>query len=432
MPVYILQKAKLALDSLTIYRNLIKDNVINKFIDLLDIFYYQSKDVSSFLNTYSEFFHVFEETGNGQTFSEYIMSLVLYDDNTFARKAASIDPENIAAALTFAAECDIACINEIIDIDAALIKRAAIQLYDEPLAANRIIRLPEWDCGVKRNFTKKEIIDFYFHNGTGIFAKFKSFIWNTDNNEENRSTELKGIKEPDPVKLNDLIGYEEERKAVVENTVHFLKGYNANNVLLYGDRGTGKSSTVKALLNEFESLGLKMIEVPKAYLSDFPKIISKIRNRPHKFILFVDDLAFEDSEESYTALKAILEGGLESKPNNVVIYTTSNRRHLIKEKFSDRSGLSSGSIDDEVRSADAIQEKLSLSDRFGITVTFSSPDKLRYLQIVDGLAKIKKLNVDTALLHKEALKWEHWQNGISPRTARQFIDWYEAKSGSSV
>jgi predicted AAA+ superfamily ATPase len=225
------------------------------------------------------------------------------------------------------------------------------------------------------------------------------------------------------------MGYEAERARVIENTLQFLKGFPANNALFYGDRGTGKSSTVKALLNEYYSQGLRMIEVPKTYLTDFPLIISLLKNRPEKFIIFVDDLAFEESGENYNALKAVLEGGLENRPNNVLIYATSNRRHLVKESFKDRAGLQSNNQDDEVRAADNIQEKLSLSDRFGITVTFAAPSQNKYLQIVEGIAEKRNLKFDKEKLYQEALKWQMRYNGRSPRTAKQFIDWVEGSQG---
>jgi predicted AAA+ superfamily ATPase len=238
--------------------------------------------------------------------------------------------------------------------------------------------------------------------------------------------EFIGVESPDPVRFSDLISYDLEREEVIQNTLHFLDGRPANNILLYGDRGTGKSSTVKALANEYHDRGLRIIEVPKGLLADFPLIIRRLDGRNLKFILFVDDLSFEDNEENYTSLKAILEGGLEIKPDNVLIYATSNRKHLIKERFSERAGLASGSVDDEIRAADTIQEKLSLSDRFGITVVFSSPDKKTYLEIVEGMAKKRGLKIDREHLHREAMKWELQYSGRSPRTARQFVDWLEA------
>lgn len=302
-----------------------------------------------------------------------------------------------------------------------------------------------------------------FHNkwGYGDFARFRAFVWQhganyrgincdstcsignlikssdaqclnstistngTNNAYKESYGYLKGIENPDPIKLTDLIGYEIQKNEVLNNTLLFLEGYPANNMLLYGDRGTGKSSTIKALVNEYYEQGLRIVEVPKKHIMDFPDIIRVLEGRKHKFIIFIDDLAFEDNEENYTALKAVLEGGVESKPSNIIIYATSNRRHLIKEKFSDRAGLASGNPDDEVHASDTIQEKLSLADRFGIKITFSAPDKNEFLKIVDGIAEKRGLKVDKEYLHREALKWELTYNGRSPRTAKQFVDWLE-------
>lgn len=280
---------------------------------------------------------------------------------------------------------------------------------------------------------------FHYKWGYGDFARYRAFVWYHSNSINNGSDKgisngsfsngssgyLKGIANPDPIRLSDLIGYETQRQEVLDNTLRFLKGYPANNMLLYGDRGTGKSSTIKALVNEYYEHGLRLVEVPKKYLMDFPDIIRILEGRKHKFIIFIDDLAFEDNEENYTALKAILEGGVKSKPSNVVIYATSNRRHLIKEKFSDRAGLTSGNPDEEIHASDTIQEKLSLADRFGIKVTFYAPDKVEFLKIVEGMAEKRGLKVSKEFLHKEALKWELTYNGRSPRTAKQFIDWLE-------
>jgi predicted AAA+ superfamily ATPase len=301
----------------------------------------------------------------------------------------------------------------------------------------------------------KELAEFHRKFGSGIFSRYRALVWRhvqvygspeeyqdnltqgnvlyTDEGFTHGSAVagvFVGVGSLDPVRFSDLISYGAEREDIIQNTLQFLDGKPANNILLYGDRGTGKSTTVKALVNEYHARGLRMIEVPKRQLGDFPYIIRQLVGRNLKFILFIDDLAFEDNEENYTALKAALEGGLESKPDNVLIYATSNRKHLIKERFSDRSGLSSGNIDDEVRAADTMQEKLSLSDRFGMTVVFSSPDKRRYLEIAEGLVKKRGLNVDSDYIGREAMKWELRYNGRSPRTARQFVDWLEGHLSS--
>lgn len=209
-----------------------------------------------------------------------------------------------------------------------------------------------------------------------------------------------------------MIGYEEERKIVIENTEAFLKGFPANNVLLYGDKGTGKSSTVKALLNEFYKEGLRLIEINKNDIKDLSYILDIIKDRGMKFILFFDDLSFDESEADYKELKSVLEGGVEVLPSNIVIYATSNRRHIVTENIEDN----------ELHNTDAREEKLSLSDRFGITITFVTPSQEEYLKIVKGLAQKHNIEIEWNLLKEKALQWAIWHNGRSPRSAKQFID----------
>jgi predicted AAA+ superfamily ATPase len=228
------------------------------------------------------------------------------------------------------------------------------------------------------------------------------------------------VEHPDPVRLSDLVGYEYEREPVVQNAERFAAGLPANNALLYGERGTGKSSTVKALLNEFGDRGLRLIEVPKEHLEDFHELLAPLRDRRERFILYVDDLSFEEQETHYKALKAILEGGIEARPDNVILYATSNRRHLVRERFADRQAMVSD--DDDVHGMDSLEEKLSLSDRFGIHVTFGTPNQERYLEIVESLAARRGIALANGELRSRALSWAQRQNGRSGRTARQFID----------
>ena len=251
---------------------------------------------------------------------------------------------------------------------------------------------------------------YYREAGAGLYGRYRAFHWS------GAAGRLEGIDEPDPIRLEELIGYQDQRQQVVDNTERFLGGFPANNLLLYGDRGTGKSSTVKALLNQYGGRGLRLVEVPKSSLGDFPQIITLLRQQPQRFIIFVDDLSFEESEVEYKELKAVLEGGLASRPANVLIYATSNRRHLVKERFSDRE------MGDELHNNDTVQEKLSLADRFGVTVFFTTPDRELYLRIVREMAKHKGLKLAEGELERRALLWSYWQNGLSGRTARQFID----------
>ena len=285
--------------------------------------------------------------------------------------------------------------------------------------------MTRFKTSLKWSECSEELLNFHKRYGTGEFARYKAFTWEEIKDEKY----LRGIESPDPIELDDLIGYQVKRKTIIENTEQFLNNFPANNMLLYGDRGTGKSSTVKALLNKYYPVGLRIVEIPKEYLSDFPEIIRSLRERPQKFIIFIDDLTFEDGETGYTALKAVLEGSVEAKPENVLIYATSNRRHLVKEYFHERKGLGSSDPNEEIHASDSIQEKLSLADRFGITVVFSAPSQEEYLQIIEGLVKNRKIVIDSELLERQALEWERRHNGRSARTARQFVDYLEGKIG---
>jgi len=215
--------------------------------------------------------------------------------------------------------------------------------------------------------------------------------------------------------LEQLIGYESQKERLKANTEAFLNGRKANNVLLYGDSGTGKSSSIKALLNEYYKDGLRMVEVYKHQFIALPQIINELQNRQYRFIIFMDDLSFEEFEVEYKYLKAVIEGGLEKKPENILIYATSNRRHLIKETWNDRNH------DQEINNNDAKQEKLSLVSRFGVQIMYIHPDKQHYLDIIDGLASAYHLDMDEDELHDKALQWEIRNGGFSGRTAKQFI-----------
>jgi predicted AAA+ superfamily ATPase len=235
------------------------------------------------------------------------------------------------------------------------------------------------------------------------------------------------VLNPDPVRLADLSGYEDQRSVVIANTLAFLEGKAANNLLLYGDRGTGKSATVKAVCREYLEKGLRLLELRKEDMAELPALLEYTASRGLRFIIFIDDLAFENLDDSFTSLKGLLEGGVETRPSNTVIYATSNRRHFVKERLSDRpAGPGQGLAPDaEVRSFDTMQEQLSLSDRFGLTVIFTAPSQEEYLSIACFIAERRGLKPDE-LLRQNALRWEKWFNGRSPRTASQFVDWAAA------
>ena len=258
------------------------------------------------------------------------------------------------------------------------------------------------------------VVDFYREFGVGKFGLNKAF--RVVEKENGQQVIIDPIINVEHVYLNDIVGYELQKKKLIENTEAFIRGKEANNVLLYGDAGTGKSSSVKAILNEYYHQGLRIIEVYKHQFKALSDVLEQIKDRNYKFIIYMDDLSFEDYELEYKYLKAILEGGLGKRPRNVLIYATSNRRHLIREKFSDKREL-----DDELHNNDTVQEKLSLAARFGVTIYYGSPDKFQFQKIVSVLAERYHVNLPEEEPYAEANKWELSHGGLSGRTASQFI-----------
>lgn len=259
------------------------------------------------------------------------------------------------------------------------------------------------------------ITGFYQKYGVGKFGLNKAFRIT----EDEEYGILSPITTTGDMTLDDLVGYEEQKKKLMENTEAFVAGRKANNVLLFGDAGTGKSTSIKAILNQYYSRGLRMIEVYKHQFKDLSKVISEIKNRNYRFIIYMDDLSFEEFEIEYKNLKAVIEGGLETKPDNVLIYATSNRRHLIRETWSDRSDMSQ----DELHRSDTMQEKLSLVARFGVSIGYYKPSQKEYFNIVTTLAKkYPEITLTDEELRAEANKWELSHGGISGRTAQQFIN----------
>lgn len=265
------------------------------------------------------------------------------------------------------------------------------------------------------------VTEFYRAYGVGMFGLNKAF---RIRHLENR-VEFCPINNTDDVMLDDLIGYEIQKKKLTDNTEAFVNGRKANNVLLFGDSGTGKSTSIKAIINEYYDQGLRMIEIYKHQFQDLSTIISQIKNRNYRFIIYMDDLSFEEFEIEYKFLKAVIEGGVETKPDNVLIYATSNRRHLIKETWNDRDDIET---DNGMHRSDTMQEKLSLVNRFGVTISFSKPSQKEYFEIVKELAKrTEQIQMSDEELCAEANKWELSHGGISGRTAQQFINYLAGK-----
>ena len=260
------------------------------------------------------------------------------------------------------------------------------------------------------------VTDFYKAYGVGMFGLNKAFrVIGGDN-----GVTFTPINNMDKVMLDDLIGYEIQKKKLVENTEAFVQGRKANNALLFGDSGTGKSTSIKAIVNEYYDQGLRMIEIYKHQFKDLSNVIASIKNRNYKFIIYMDDLSFEEFEIEYNFLKAVIEGGVETKPDNILIYATSNRRHLIKETWNDRNDLESNN---GLHRSDTIEEKLSLVNRFGCQISYSKPSQKEFFDIVIGLARKNNVKMTDEELMAEANKWELSHGGISGRTAQQFINY---------
>lgn len=292
--------------------------------------------------------------------------------------------------------------------------RQESKVYNKRIC-KRICELAEKFC---QDHTAEEMKDtltrFYGEYGVGKFGLHKSFRVSRDE----AGVHIDPILNIAHVHLDDLVGYEIPKKKLTDNTQAFVSGRKANNCLLFGDAGTGKSSCIKAIANEYYDRGLRIIEVYKHQFQDLNDVISQIKNRNYKFIIYMDDLSFEEFEIEYKYLKAVIEGGLERKPENVLIYATSNRRHLIRENYSDKE-----EIREDMHTSDTVQEKLSLVARFGVTIYFGSPDKKQFQNIVKVLAERYGVTMPQEELLAEANKWELSHGGLSGRTAQQFIDY---------
>ncbi|WP_422447414.1 ATP-binding protein [Thermoanaerobacterium sp. DL9XJH110] len=431
--------AFLAVKSLVVYRNILKDPAVMRFQRILEMSLKEEVPVEVMAEFHDFLGFLVEQKENdpmsvtGNLWQDRILDLILGDENCFSLKCEAKGLEGVDESLKELAVRDLEYLRKLYDFDF----NCLTDLIGKKLHLQKMITFPQKyykkaaeDYPHPENyFVEKQrlksmlsasadwgknlgdIARFYKSVGCGSFGRYWGFKWV----KTETSGKLEGIPEPDPIRLHELIGYEEQKKEVLRNTEQFVKGFKANNMLLYGDRGTGKSSTIKAMLHEFGKDGLRMVEVLKHQLVFLPEIISQLSKRPQRFIIFIDELSFEEYETEYKYLKAMLEGSLEATPDNVVIYATSNRRHLVREFHSDRGG-------DEIKAGDTVQEKLSLSDRFGITVVFMSPDQENYLKIVEGIARQRGLDIDPGELRKMAVKWELWHNQRSGRTARQFIE----------
>ena len=401
--------AKLNLSALSIFRGIMNRSVPRAFYRLLCAL---DREPDEFLRLYGEFYSLICERGCSERLAYAFTEAALFDENCFTRLAAGGRESELSSEALRAVrrDCEAILLAANLQSDEVL---KAYPRYDE--IADVAATLPRWssgDCAESfRMFdgSLDAVARYYRENGCGIFARYKAFVW--------RDGDIRPILNYDTVSLDEFTGYERQRGKVMENTRAFLEGKSCNNCLLYGDMGTGKSSTVKALANEFRSKGLRIVEIPKERLIEFPLLADKIAHLPMKFIIFIDDLSFQNQDRSYTTLKAVLEGGLAARPSNALIYATSNRRHIVKERLSDRSF----EVDD-INTRDNMQETLSLSDRFGLAVCFTVPTKNEFLDIVRDMAKRRGLDISDDELCAGAERFALSRGGRSPRCAKQYVE----------
>ena len=392
------------LHGLVVFRSLLDDPVVAKLLDLTDRMEAGAPGYGPVCDAVAQFeAALFEHTTN---WGSYLSAAVLEAETVCVRQAAS---GTLAPALQTALDSELAFLQALCGLTLDELLAAAGSATGQ---AQELAFLPRWETsGIDLPAAYAQRMSEVGKKGYGMFAKHHVFT--VENGQ------LVPVKYPDPQRLSELPGYEKEREKVIANTKALLAGMPANNVLLYGDAGTGKSSAVKAIANEFAPEGLRLVEVKKNQLYQIPDLMDKLAANPLKFILFIDDLSFTTNDDNFAALKAILEGSVGGRAKNIAVYATSNRRHLIKETLTDRTG-------DDIHEADTRQELMSLSARFGLTVTFQRPEKARFETILAELAKQHGIDMPMDQLLVKAEAFAIRAGGRSPRVAKQFIEQCEA------
>lgn len=420
-----------------LYRDFEQDEILNKVTSIIDAIQKEESTEGMLRLFYDCLNGLVEMAGaygfSGNLWHNYLTFLLVNKENAFSTACEIVG--RIDGSINQMALHDFVRFKELYDYD--------IRVFDEVFGSNdcRVI------CDYKNTNTNKKLfnkrirdrisslsrqleaasgadvfmdnmVQFYREFGVGKLGLHKAFrVDNCDG-----TTQIISITNIAQVHLEDLVGYEIPKQKLIDNTEAFIRGKPANNCLLYGDAGTGKSSSIKAILNQYYDQGLRIIEVYKHQFQMLNEIITQIKNRNYKFIIYMDDLSFEEFEIEYKYLKAVIEGGLERKPENVLIYATSNRRHIVREQFSDKTGRR-----DDLHSSDTVQEKLSLVYRFGVSIFFCAPEKKEFQNIVRVLAKRHQIEMPEEELLLEANKWELHHGGLSGRTAQQFIDYLLGK-----
>lgn len=422
-------------NELMLYKNMEFGKILKDMTFLMENYeneYYNKEDLRSLLfecvNRLLELSvsHGFE----GNLWHSYLTYLLASDENAYSTSCEIVGP--VDGTINEIARHDFVIFKELFDYDFRDMEKSLdagclnlLMDYQNVKGGGKVFnrRIRDRICDLARALAEAEDVDdfkdkltqFYKEFGVGKLGLHKAF---RVEHPENDGVQIVPITNIAHVHLDDLVGYEIAKKKLIDNTEAFVMGKRANNCLLFGDAGTGKSSSIKAILNQYYDQGLRMIEVYKHQFKDLNDVIAQIKNRNYKFIIYMDDLSFEEFEIEYKYLKAVIEGGLERKPENVLIYATSNRRHLIRETFRDKADR-----DEELHTNDTVQEKLSLVARFGVTIYFGSPDKKEFQEIVRVLARKGGIDMPEEELLLEANKWELAHGGLSGRTAQQFVDY---------
>ncbi|MCF2680178.1 ATP-binding protein [Faecalicatena contorta] len=425
-------------NELLLYKNMEEGKILKDMTFLMEHYEDAEKEEelkSLFFTCMNEILEMAVSHGfEGNLWHNYLTYLLASHENAYSTSCEIVGP--VEGSINAVALHDFAIFKELFDYDFGKMSKAfhtdcftLISDYKGTCGHGKIFnqRIRDRICSLSKNLAEaasaedfKDILtQFYLEFGVGKLGLHKAF--RIEHREE--GAEIIPITKIAHVHLDDLVGYEIAKKKLIDNTEAFVSGRKANNCLLFGDAGTGKSSSIKAILNQYYDRGLRMIEVYKHQFQDLNDVIAQIKNRNYKFIIYMDDLSFEEFEIEYKYLKAVIEGGLERKPDNVLIYATSNRRHLIRETFKDKSDR-----DEELHTNDTVQEKLSLVARFGVTIYFGKPDKKEFQEIIRQLAAKNEIHMPEDELLLEANKWELSHGGLSGRTAQQFIDYLAGKT----
>jgi predicted AAA+ superfamily ATPase len=436
---------------LALFQHVLDDAAGQAFLHLLRALASEEQNAEEIAQAYSRAFRELAAAVSGESLDDlpdswhaYLTARILQDTNPWSSQVERDGPARVAPSLRAQARRELRLLQQLFALPARLLWQLTIEAVASSLPILRDAWVPWIELtsspqqGTHIDHPRRALAEqaarsddwaalaeplehYWSRYGTGIFARYTVLRW------QGASEGLRGIAYPDPVQLADLVGYEREKSLLAANIERFLADLPAHHALLYGAPGTGKSSTVKALANQYAEEGLRLVEVRKEMINDLPNLVPQLRERAPHFLVFIDDLSFEEHETAYKGLKVFLEGAVESQPTNVLIYATTNRFNLIRENFADR-----GKQSEDVHWRDTMDEKQSLVARFGLRVTFTTPDQERYLHIVAGIARRRGLIISEETLRTQALQWERQHVGRSGRLARQFIDTLEAEMKKSV